>query len=385
MNFVGIQLSHHIPTNGGDVLRIRTGYERVLAHRTSDSFSCAARYDGVVEEVNKKLKMIRVKYGNDEIDVFSYADLYTGSSGLVIEQKIELAVEQGQTVKRGDILVYNKQFFKPDPYSTQVDWKHGVMANVMIAEENATLQDSNCISKRLGEQFKIAPIEVVTVSMTNDTVVHDLLSLGAEVKRDDYLITYEDGELGDVLNLSIKDETTLSMIQQMNRSMAKSPVTGTIVKIDAYYGCPIAEMHPSLAAVVKGIESLKMAKHRFSKDTDAEYDNPVCGPLPKGEKYKNVDFTDRTVVLQFYIKEELSAGVGDKLVYDSSLKSVISEVIDKPMVTEGGVEVDAVFSGSGINRRTITSPLIVGTVQRVLEKTEQNIIDWWDRAKIVLK
>jgi hypothetical protein len=89
--------------------------------------------------------------------------------------------------------------------------------------------------------------------------------------------------------------------------------------------------------------------------------------------------------LQFYIKEEIDAGIGDKIVYDSSLKSVISDVMDEPMVTQSGIEVDAVFSGTGINRRTITSPLTVGTVQRTLEKLEFNIIDMWDKKKVTGK
>lgn len=367
------------------MLRLRTGYERVLAHRTTSSFAGAARFDGVVKKVDKKLKMIRVEYTNDEVDVFSYADLHTGSSGLVIEQHMELAVTEGQQVKRGDVLVYNKEFFKPDPYSTQVDWKHGVMANVVLAERNTTLQDANCISARLGKEFTITPVEVVTVTLDNNSMVHEMLRPGQEVKRGDILITFEDGELGEVLNINTTDTETLEMIQSLNRNSKKAPISGHIAKIDALYGCPISEMHPTLAGIVKDIDLRKQAAHKFSKDTDAEYDFPLTGPLPKGEKFKNIDFNENTVVLQFYIKEEIDAGIGDKIVYDSSLKSVISDVMDEPMVTQSGIEVDAVFSGTGINRRTITSPLTVGTVQRTLEKLEFNIIDMWDKKKVTGK
>lgn len=380
-SFANIMLSHHIPTKDGDVLRLRTGYERVLPHRSSSSFTGIAKSSGKVEKVDKKLKLIKVVYEDGSTDVFSYDNKFTGSSGLVIEQKMTVTVEEGQEVKQGDILVYNSEFFKPDPYSTQVDWKHGVMLNVVIAERNTTLEDASCISRRAGEKFSITPTEPTMVVLDSNSMVHDIVLEGKMVDRGDPLITFEDGDLGEVLRVNNMDDDTLEMIQELNRNIKKAPIAGKISKIDAYYGCPTTDMHPTLGELVKSIERKKLAMHKFSKGTDAEYDYPLVGPLPKNERFKNVDFNDRTVVLIFYITEEVGTGIGDKLVYDSSLKSVVSDVIDEPMITPSGVEVDAVFSGSGINRRIITSPLIVGTVQRVLEKVELDIVDWWESNK----
>ena len=381
-SFISHQLSHHLCTFSGDVCRVRTGYERVIAHRTSDNFVCATKFDGVVEEIDTNLKMVRIKYTNGETDVFSYKDLYTGSSGLVIEQQLELAVKEGQKVKKGDIVVYNKLFFKKDPYSTQVDWKHGVMANVVIAERNTTLEDSNGISTRLGEKFGIAPIEIVAAVMNNDSIVHQIVQIGTVVRKGDVLVTFEDGDLGDSLTINAKDEETLAMIQSMNRNNTTASVSGTIVDIDAYYGCPIQEMHPTLAKIVKSIANFKNARNKYCAGTDAEYNNPKTGPMPKGERYKGIDINQNTVILRFFIRHVVGAGVGDKLVYDSSLKSVISSTFPEPMLTQSGVEVDAVFSGTGIMHRVITSPLIVGSLQRVLEKTEKNMIEMWRNNKV---
>lgn len=381
MGFCSHQLSHHIPTVDSDVMRLRTGYERIVAHRASSSFTGVAKHNGVVEKLDKKLSMLRVKYENGDTDVFSYEDRYTGSSGLVMEQKMRVTVEEGQSVKQGDVLVYNPQFFKKDPYSTQVDWKHGVMLNVCIAEFNTTLQDASCISRRAGDRFGITPAEPVVIVIDSNSMVHDIVQVGQHVKRGDPLITVEDGDLGEVLKVNTMSEDTLEMIQELQRNKEVAPISGIVAKIDAYYGCPTTDMHPTLGDVIRSIEKHKLAKHKFSKGTDAEYDYPLVGPLPKNEKYKNVDFNEHTVVLEVYITETIGTGIGDKLVYDSSLKSVISDVIDEPMTTLSGVEVDAIFSGSGINRRTITSPLITGTIQRVLEKVEHDIIDWWDTGK----
>ena len=380
LSFCSIFLSHHVPTHEGDVCRVRTGYERVLPHRASDIFAVAAKADGTIIHVDEKLKMIKIQYENGDIDVFSYADAYTGSSGLIIEQAIVLKVEQGQKVKKGDILLYNKYFFKPDVYSTQVDWKHGINANVILMEKNSTLQDASGISERLGNKFNIAPIEVVNAIIDINTVIHDIVNVGDTVEKSDILMTYESGDIG-TTTVAVDDPNVLSMIQDINKLKTRAPISGTIVKIDAYYGSPISEMHPTLSNIVKKIVNYKNARNRYAKNTDAEYDNPASVPLPKGEKYKMVDFTPDTVLLQFYIKHVVNAGIGDKLVYDTTLKSVVAEVFPEPLKSESGVEVDAVFSASGINRRIITSPLIVGTLQRVLEKLEMDVIEEWENNK----
>ena len=43
-------------------MRVRTGYEAVLAHRTGETFACTAQHDGVVEAVDSNLGLIKVRY-----------------------------------------------------------------------------------------------------------------------------------------------------------------------------------------------------------------------------------------------------------------------------------------------------------------------------------
>lgn len=61
-NYVSIQMSHHVPCLSGEVSRVRTGFEKVVAHRTSEIFSVPAKADGKVIDVNEKLKIVKIQY-----------------------------------------------------------------------------------------------------------------------------------------------------------------------------------------------------------------------------------------------------------------------------------------------------------------------------------
>lgn len=322
--------------------------------------------------------MVRVKYADNSIDTFSYNETYPESSGICITQRMECAFKQGDKINRGDIVVYNKEFFSPNKYNKQVDWKHGVHATCAIMERNNTLQDSSCITRRLGEKLRISPTQIRTIALDKDCVIHDIVNIGKMVYNTDHLIVFEENEIDDYGSLNNKNPKTIELLKKLNRSMPKAKYSGHVIKIDAYYGCDIGDMHPSLGNIVKEIVLRKNALHKFTLGTDKSLCFPMSSPLPKNIKFKGIDMTENTVILQIYIKEDILAGVGDKLVFDASLKTVIGEVIFDPILSETGVEIDAVFSGQSINNRIITSPLIVGTSQRVVEKIESDILEIWN-------
>ena len=70
---------------------------------------------------------------------------------------------------------------------------------------------------------------------------------------------------------------------------------------------------------------------------------------------------------------------GDKLFFDSSLKSTCSQVYpDFIDVEDGTIKVEACTSSRGILARLITSPFLTGLSNEILEKCEKNIIDIWN-------
>ena len=64
---------------------------------------------------------------------------------------------------------------------------------------------------------------------------------------------------------------------------------------------------------------------------------------------------------------------GDKIEFDSSLKSVCTGVEEPWVVEDGSMQCDAWFSAIGINNRIIISPIITGIGNRCVEEIEKNI------------
>lgn len=373
-NFVSIQLSHQLPTKEGECFRIRTGYERVIAHRSSSLYSYAARLDGKVLDVDEKIKMCKIQYKDGTIHTFPFGEVYGECADMVTTQKLNLVVKKGEKFSRGDILSYNPQFFEYDPSTKQADWKHGVSAMVAIMDCAGTYEDSNIITHDLGQKLEIEPVEVRSLSISANTLIHSIKKMGDRVDINDPLMVFEDASVPDLDSLSSNEEA-LEYLAKLNRMTPKAKVTGEIVKIEAFYSIPLQDMHPSLSRVVKEIIRVNTEKNRFSQGTSTSAQYPPSQPLPEGTKFKKVKFEKDTVVIRFFIKETLSAGVGDKIVFDSSLKSVVGMVTNHQPQTESGRKVDAVFSGSSISNRIVNSPILVGLGERVMEALEDTAVD----------
>lgn len=300
-----------------------------------------------------------------------------------VTQKMELTVKQGDTFKRGDILCYNNEYFQKDPFTKQVDWKHGVHANVALIDNNKTYEDSSAITESLSEKLQIQPVQVRTITLTKNTFVHECAKEGDVVGVNDFLMIFEDATIADTISIKGgKDgnqqyQEALTQLAELNRSTPKAKIAGKIVKMDAFYSCPINEMHPTLAKIVKESIKMKNTRAKFSKGALNAANHSESNILAKGTKFRGVMFEEDTVVIQFFIQESINAGTGDKLVLDSSLKTVISYTLDSTPVTESGIEIDALFSATSIGNRIVNSPVLVGGGERVMEKLEQDCLDMY--------
>lgn len=376
-NFISIQLSHQMATKEGTSFRVRTGYEREIAHRCPELYAVSAKQDGTVLEVNDQSKMVRIQYKNGDIHSFTYGEEYGICSDLVTTQKQELTIKQGDTFKKNDILCYNPQFFEKDPFTKQVDWKHGTAATVALCEIAGDYEDSSTITQKFGKRIQIEPVQIRMITVDKNTFVHTFKKVHDEVDINDSLMIFEDADITDISGLA-KDNDALEYIAKLNRITPRAKFAGKIVRMEVYTGCPVSELHPTLKKVYDESNRLKKLRHKFTANTSESFEYPDIKPIPKGTKFKGVKFDDSTVVIRYFIQEQLNAGVGDKIVIDSSLKSVISDVLSNPVTTESGLEVDVLFSGTSISNRIVCSPLITGTAERVLEELESQVLDIWN-------
>jgi hypothetical protein len=84
---------------------------------------------------------------------------------------------------------------------------------------------------------------------------------------------------------------------------------------------------------------------------------------------------DGGILIEYYIRHELGHGVGDKLTFNSNIKSVVASVLPKGMepITDDGVVLDGVMGSISLLARMCYSPLLSGVLGHVFVETSKSI------------
>ena len=377
MNFISIQSSHWTPTVTTDKSRVRTGYERIIAHRCGKIFAGTAAQNGTVTAIDEKTKVAEVTYKDGSREIFPYGEQYVPFQGFYATHHIENIVKVGQKLKKGDIITYNKGFFTLDKSSKQLDMTIGNRAMVAFVEMDVNLEDAACISQRLADKLNIEPTNTRTVTLSKNSLIHYCANIGDKVKNIDKLMVFEeDPGLGDTLFQTASDETQ-NLLGELNRKIPNAKHSGTIVKIEAHYGCTIAEMHPSLANIVRTAVTEQNRLAKMAAGTKDEEDYPPNAILPDGLKYNGITYDKDTVAITFYIKDTEQTRPGDKLILGNLNKLTISSLMEKTALTEDGKEIDVLFSSDSCGRRIVLSPYYLGILENITKQMETNILDMY--------
>ena len=374
VNFNSIQTTHLLNTECAGKNRVRTGYERVVAHRVSDDFASIAEKDGTVTKIDETAKLMEVTYTDGTKNVFAIGDKYEYAESIVVQHNLVPNFKVGEKFKKQDVLAYNKGYFTKDEFTGQVDYTTGVMTNVAFMETDTTLEDSTEISEKLSAKLTIYPVNPRVITLPSKSLVYKSLGIGDHVEVTTPLMIFEEEPVGADNSLS-SDENTLELLGELNRSTPTAKFSGEIVNIEAYYGGEISNMNPTLAKIVKDAIVQPNAAAKLASGSARENEFIRSSAVPKGCKFKGIEFDEDTVMLIFYIKERIPHSAGDKLVLCNQLKSTVAAIFPKPVTTESGVEVDMFFSQKGVNSRKTLSPFLSGMISRIMEKTEQDVVD----------
>ena len=371
LNFIKIQSAHLVPTDGYDKMRVRTGYERVLAHRCGKNFAGVAKANGKVTAIDDKARLVEVTYADGTKEVYPYGSELMEFDSMELDSRIVCNVKLGQKVTKGDIITYNSDYFKKDAISGQVDMSLGTLANVIFMEMDTTLEDSFEMSSRLSEKLTMHPVNTKTVSLSGKSLIHKCLPIGSVVSpTDDLMIFEEDPTATEGMNT---DDEALAMLSELNRRTPSAGHAGKIIRIDAYYSCDPSEMHPTVHSLVKQCVEEKNRRAKLAKGSKEEDDYPASSMIKEGAKYKGVTFDKDTVMFIFHIQEDIKHNVGDKLVVCNQLKATCGGIFPKPVYSESGIEVDMLFSMMSTNKRIVLSPFKFGITSRILDKIENDI------------
>lgn len=357
VNFTGIQHAHGVACSGYTQMPVRTGYEQVIAHRTSDLFALTAKKPGKVVEVNDH--GIIVHYDDGEQVGYEIGRRFGQAAGLTIPHMVKTNMKTGQKFKEGDLICYNEGFFEPDLLNpNNVVWKAGVVVKTALMESTQTLEDSSAISERVAKLLTTQMTKVKTVVVRFDQSVNKLVKVGDVLDSEDILCIIEDATTADN---KLFDEESLDTLRVLANQAPQAKAKGVVERVEIFYHGDKEDMSQSLRSLSDATDREMAKRHRNAGK------KPFTGSVDEGFRIEGEPLALDTVAIRIYITSDVPAGVGDKGVFGNQMKTVFGEILPGEIKTESGKVIDAIFGQKSIADRIVLSPEIIGTTTVLLD------------------
>lgn len=365
INFINIQNSHTIATKGYVQPAIRTEYEYLLPYRTTKMFSYVAEEDGIVLDKTDKKITIQYKDSNRVVSL-RIGKVYGRAEGTVYEHILVSDLNKNDKFKKDDIIYYNSNFFERDWVSNNIILKMNKLYTVALMMTNEVFEDSSAISKKLSKEMTTVITKEYSFIIEFSKNIINILPEGTEVEPNTTLfIVLEEGS--NYTNLS---ENTLLLLQNLTNFAPKAKLKGILERYEVRYNGDISDMSPTLKKFVSRIE-----KQMIEENKGTEYEITSC-QVDHEYRVEGKNLLPDTLELKVFISFDVEAAIGDKGVFSSQLKSVISEVYSNKVIAEQTKdEIDAFFSYNSIANRITLSPLITGILNRLLRIQGKKIVE----------
>lgn len=336
---------------------LRTGYERIIAHRTNELFAQTAKKEGKVLSITDT--GMEVEYSDGTKQSFILGRRYGNSAGLTIPHQVITEFKVGEKFKVGQTLCYNPGFFEKDPFDPkQVLWKAGVLTKVALLESNDTLEDGSLITKKAANQLTTAVTKVKNVIINFDQSPRRVVKIGSAVKSDDKLCIIENAVTADT---KLFDEDTIDTLQILSAQTPMAKMSGVIERIEVLYLGEKEDMSEALR------ELANASDREFVKRAKSLGVKPNTGEVDETYRIDGSPLSFNTACIRFYITGQVGMSPGDKAVFSNQLKTVVGRVEPRPILTESGVEVDAIFGSTSVYDRIVNSAFINGTTNTLLK------------------
>lgn len=355
-NFTSVQNSQTTHCVASTPVPLRTGYERIIGHRSSELFAKTARTDGTVEIVTDKT--ITVKYKDGQIAQYEIGNQYGLWAGHVVPHRIVTPLKVGQKVKQGNVLLFNTRYFTQDTLDpTQILPRAGVMAKTVLMESTDTLEDSSALSVEFSKKLVTDTTHVRSVKVKFDQEVRNLLKVGEEVDAEGILCTIHNSSSG---NTDIFDEASLDTLSVISSATPRAKSSGVIEKIEVLYTGDYEDMSTTIRHLVEKSDS---EIRRLNKELGKK---AIDGRVDVGYRVDGQPLELDCAVIRVYITGPTGMGVGDKLVFGNQMKSVVARIMGGVNETENGEAIDAIFGYQSIANRIVLSCELIGTTSSLL-------------------
>lgn len=332
-----------------------------MAHRMSDLFAQTAKKDGKVVSVSSTGMVVEYKDGSK--DSFVLGRRYGNSAGLTIPHLLTTSLKEGDKFKFGDTLCYNPGFFEKDIFDpSQVLWKSGILVKVALMESSDTLEDSSVISRKIANETATSITKVKNVIINFDQSPRKVVKVGAEVKSDDILCIIENAITADT---GLFDEDTIDTLKVLSAQIPTAKMNGVVERIEVLYHGEKEDMSETLLTLVN------QSDKDFAVRAKSISQKTHTGEVDETYRIEGNPLSLNTACIRFYITGIVGMAPGDKGVFSNQLKTVIGRVEDNPILTENGVEIDAIFGSTSVYDRIVNSAFINGTTNTLLKVISQ--------------
>lgn len=362
--FVSVQNSQTMAANGYQLLPVRTGYERVVGARTTETFCKMADEDGTVTDIGNGV--ISVTYSNGTIGKYDIGTKYAPWSGKTVTQNLITELKKGDTFTKGQVITYNKSFFKSDKLAPgQVSLVTQTLARVAFIEGGDVYEDSAAISHDFAQKLNSELAYIRNITITDNQDIRDLVSVGDRIEPDTILCTIVNAQT----DTSFYDKETLLLLERIASTTPKAKHHGVVSKIEVIYTGEVEDMPDNLK------EAALISDREIYRTSRKKGEPVVNGRVDIGFTVDGTALGKNTTVIKVYLTVPLSMSTGDKIVVANQLKGTIARVWTDNNTDIDGVPIDAYFSGYSTDKRIVDSPFLIGSTGTLMLAITQTALD----------
>ena len=392
------QSTHLTPVSKSSPSLITNGAEKAIQYHLSKDWSFIAKDDGKVVELNDDTGLMIVEYKNGESDAISINNRIAknGAGGFYLSKKMIPNYKQGDTFKKNDILAQDRDFFtNSEHFGNQ--FNIGTLEKIALLSSAATFEDSSYVTKQVSRDMASEIVMQKQVVLGPNTNVDYMVKIGDTVQSGDELIRFEQSFDEDSLNVLLSNvgEDMKEDIMMNSKEKVKTKYSGVIEDIKVYSSVSLSNLSPSLRKVVnkhynrikdrrKLLEKYDKSNNPLVKCNMLFNENTETVKTTNDGKFKGVALNDG-VLIEFYIKIHDELGAGDKIVFFSALKTIITNVIPEGQEAYTAFRPDekigAVLSCNAIIARGIVSCQYMMMGNKLLIELSRQLKDIYEGKK----
>lgn len=339
------QSGHAIPVVDQSPLLVSNGFDRTIQYRTCDDFSVVAKESGEVVDLDETTQIMVIKYKSGKMKAIDLSPSVAknGGGGFYLKNKLDSTFKKGDKFKKDAILAFDKSFYKDTGvFGNRLTF--GTLVKSAIMSDPSTYEDSSFITKEASSRMASNLTKMKSFVIHKNSTVEYIVKKGDQIRIGEELVrfdtSYDETDLKDLLS-NVRDDLQEEIVN-MGKTSITSKYTGTILDVVVYPTIPLEEMTPSLAKVVKNIQSDVQKKKKLLDKYDPASNGSVyrMGVLldkPDGiihpdryGKIKGEDVTDG-VRFEIFIEYHDEISDGDKSTHMTANKATFGLLIPRGM------------------------------------------------------